>query len=705
MTTLALTWLTPQIAALAAAIAVPTLIILYFLKLRRRDVEISSTLLWKKSIQDLQANAPFQKLRRNILLLLQLLALAAALFALAQPQLAGQASSTRRHVIVIDRSASMSTRDEADTSGNPISRLDKAKLDALAIIDNLRAPDLFDRTTGQSGDEAMVLAFDASARALQAFTTDKAALRDAVNAIMPTDAPTSADEAFRLIRAQAPRVTYTDPTTGASHDRPGGPVGTIHLLTDGNIPDLAKVELGPEDPVLYTALGKPDTPNLAITSLRAGRSIDDPQRLSIFVGLQSTFATARTVNVDLEIDGAPVQIRPIELDAAKPEPAPEGQTPRLTAAVNGTLFTLDRPQGGIVTVRLRSTPADAFSTDDAASVVAPPSKALSVAIVTTGNLFLREALSGLPLARLDTLTPEQFEADRAKPQPTNYDVVVLDGVLPTVSAPDPAAAPPLPPGRWLIFNATPTGPLGLADIGEAATPTILDWSRDHPALRGLTFDAVLFAKARKLEIPPAAAARSLISGDQGPLLVELSAGDAKALVLPFNLMDTTWGFDLSYVLFMAQAVQYLGDDSAGINQSIQPGTVFTDRIPPTATNLRVRTPATTDERMGDPAPDGRVAFGPITTAGIYTVSWDGPPGPTDATQGSRALRPFAANLLDPAESAIATQKSIALPTKVAEAQDTDAATASTLPLWPFLIMGMLALLILEWYIYNRKVHL
>ena len=54
-----MTWLTPGLAAIAAMFAVPTLLILYFLKLRRRDMEVSTTLLWRKAIQDLQANAPF----------------------------------------------------------------------------------------------------------------------------------------------------------------------------------------------------------------------------------------------------------------------------------------------------------------------------------------------------------------------------------------------------------------------------------------------------------------------------------------------------------------------------------------------------------------------------------------------------------------------------------------------------------------------
>src|SRR5215510_13222346 len=106
-----MTFLTPLIAGIAAAIAIPSLIILYFLKLRRRDMEVSSTLLWKKAIQDLQANAPFQKLRNNILLILQLLALIAALFAIAQPELRHRGISNARQIIMIDRSASMNATD------------------------------------------------------------------------------------------------------------------------------------------------------------------------------------------------------------------------------------------------------------------------------------------------------------------------------------------------------------------------------------------------------------------------------------------------------------------------------------------------------------------------------------------------------------------------------------------------------------------
>ena len=63
-----MSWLTPAIAGIAASIAVPTLIILYFLKLRRRNLEVSTTLLWKKSIKDPKTKqVPFREYQRILL--------------------------------------------------------------------------------------------------------------------------------------------------------------------------------------------------------------------------------------------------------------------------------------------------------------------------------------------------------------------------------------------------------------------------------------------------------------------------------------------------------------------------------------------------------------------------------------------------------------------------------------------------------------
>ena len=66
------------------ALSLP-LVLLYFLKVRRRERMVPSLLLWETSLRDREASAFFQRLQRDPLLLLQILALAAMAVALARP--------------------------------------------------------------------------------------------------------------------------------------------------------------------------------------------------------------------------------------------------------------------------------------------------------------------------------------------------------------------------------------------------------------------------------------------------------------------------------------------------------------------------------------------------------------------------------------------------------------------------------------------
>ena len=95
------------------------IIALYFLKLRRRPVQVPSTLLWRKSLEDLHVNSLFQRLRRNLLLFLQLLAVALAMLALAGLRSKGTSGQGQRYVLMIDNSASMSATDVAPSRLRP----------------------------------------------------------------------------------------------------------------------------------------------------------------------------------------------------------------------------------------------------------------------------------------------------------------------------------------------------------------------------------------------------------------------------------------------------------------------------------------------------------------------------------------------------------------------------------------------------------
>src|SRR5258708_38226080 len=104
-----MSFLAPAALALSA-LAIP-IILLYMLRLRRRDVPVSSTMLWQQLLRDREANAPWQPLRRNLLLFLQLLGLAALVFALARPFFEVPTATPGRIALLLDVSASLTGND------------------------------------------------------------------------------------------------------------------------------------------------------------------------------------------------------------------------------------------------------------------------------------------------------------------------------------------------------------------------------------------------------------------------------------------------------------------------------------------------------------------------------------------------------------------------------------------------------------------
>src|SRR5216117_108043 len=111
-------------AAVVFAAALPVVIVFYLLKRKRVVRLVSSTVLWQRFLADSQASAPFQKLRHNWLLILQLLLLALVVLALMRPFLAGHARESRLRVVILDGSASMQATDEKP------SRFEKARAEA-----------------------------------------------------------------------------------------------------------------------------------------------------------------------------------------------------------------------------------------------------------------------------------------------------------------------------------------------------------------------------------------------------------------------------------------------------------------------------------------------------------------------------------------------------------------------------------------------
>ena len=165
------------------------IVVLYLLRRKYVPREVPSTFLWRTAIRDHTANKPLQKLRKNLLMPVQLLAALVLALALMQPNLSGGAAS--RTVMIFDLSGSMQTV----SSGK--SRLDEAKDRAEELLRGL-----------PPGEEITVLAASDEVRQVLTGSTDREDARRAIRGLACGREGADLDKAVSL--AEAIRREETD---------------------------------------------------------------------------------------------------------------------------------------------------------------------------------------------------------------------------------------------------------------------------------------------------------------------------------------------------------------------------------------------------------------------------------------------------------------------------------------------------------------
>src|SRR5438874_894449 len=339
-------------AAIAAGIVVPSLLLLYFLKLRRREMLISSTLLWKKAIQDLQVNAPFQRLRKNLLLFLQLLLLLLLALAFARPVMNYSPGAGKLAVIAIDRSASMAA---ADVNGH--SRIEEAKRLARELVDTM-----------DKDSSAMIIAFDDGADIVRSFTNDRALLKQSINGIQLTDRRSRLDTAFRLAEAKA-AAFYSDQL------RPSGVRPELWVYSDGRVLDRNELTLRMAE-LKFVKIGSETAENVAIVALNARRNYERPTEVQVFARLANFGPKQVSAVLQLSVNG---QVVPhgVKRDLLL-IPERWTQKEREDAEKQGVVardsveFNLELLTAAFVSVQIKEVARDMLTADDTAHVIVPP---------------------------------------------------------------------------------------------------------------------------------------------------------------------------------------------------------------------------------------------------------------------------------------------------------------------------------------------
>ncbi|MHC5023685.1 MAG: vWA domain-containing protein [Planctomycetota bacterium] len=646
-----MTFVTPWTALFAAAITVPLLLLLYFLKLRRRPLRMASTLLWRKTFEDLQVNVPFQRLRFTVLLLLQILLLATLLLALAQPRLESGPAAASRVILLIDRSASMRTIVDPDTGRT---RLDEAKDAAAQLVDRLGR--------GREASQMMLVAFGASAQVISGFESQRRTLSELIDAIEPTDEEANLDLALQLAGAFAGR------REDATEDPPD-----VVLVSDGGVAPSAdaggfRLRAGRFRFLRVGADATSEPENLGIASFSARRDYDDPARVLVFARLINASASDVETTVRMEAEGAAPHVRRLTIPAATPDGA--GEAP-LTHA-------FDLPGGSLLTIQQSRT--DMLASDDTAAIVLPPPARPRIAIVHPGDgpdTFLQDVLEATDPDELRLLTGAAFETldPAALDAGETFDLVVFDRV----------AAARLPGVPTLSVGAVPAG-LGMLEPTRPGGQRILSWDRQHPAMRHVSLDTIVFAETGGIDLP--ATATPLAFGPDGPIMAVLRTRGARHVVVAFELMRSNWPLHVSFTVFLRNVLDYLTLARSGQQGlTARPGDSLNVRARPGVTEIVVDGPATASvpARGGEP-----VTLPVLRQVGVYAI--DG------ATEPWSRL---AVSVLSDVESDLRPRAAVEVNAESAAA--TTAAQTAPRELWPWLTMLAAALLVMEWLYYCRRV--
>jgi Ca-activated chloride channel family protein len=599
-------------AAAVLALTLPAILALYFLRIRRPTRIIPALHLWPNQIRDRQANVPWQRLRPSWLLFLQLLAAAILVAAAVQPALPAGASLARHSIVLLDASASMQATDVAP------SRFAEAKRQVNALIDQLGP-----------ADRMTVIAVGPAARILASVTGDRDTLHRAVNAVAASNGPADLSAALALaaglVRA--------------------GDDARAYLFSDGIVQPLrSSFTSGLPFPVEYHRVGVSGE-NVGLTSLTVRTSA---QTRAAYLHVQNFGQQPRSVSVEWRADDHLLDVRPLTLAA--------GQSQDLVLPVPGDATS--------VTARLAG--GDIFALDDAATAVARTPRAFQVLLVTSGNVFLEQALRLRTDLQIDVIAPAAYKASAA------YAMTVFDRFSPPL-LPDGPYLMVDPPAGSALAGGTPVG-IGRVRAVDAGDPLLanVDLQDVHVArsedLRNSTFG------------------RPLISSVQTPLVL-VRDEPFRQVLFGFDLHESDLPLRIAFPILLENLSEWMLPPSVP-SHSFHPDEPVTIVPESGATAVSVIRP---DGSRRSLATASIATFADTDPTGLYTVEQ------VIAAKVQRSW--FSVNLFSDPISQLKPPDRLTLPpTRTTTVQATH---RGLYEIWPWIALAALAVVTAEWLAFHR----
>ena len=649
------------------------IVLLYILKLRRRREPVSTLMFWDELFEEKQTTSLFQRLKHLLSLLLQLVFLALLVLAVARPQFTFITKSARQIILIIDHSASMNAVASTDEE---TPRLTIAKQRALHTVTGLRFI-----------DEMMVMSCHTRPTIHSTFTSHQKSLRQAIEAIQPTDIKTDLEPALDL----AYSVAQTKPNP------------EIVIFSDfQSVPEklLSQFQNPRENIQLHLLEIGESLDNVGITQFRVRKSLANAFDYQTLLTVVNASEKEKHFNVELYFNEDLFDVRPYTL-------APGEST--------SEIFTNWTFEGGKLKAVLDIT--DALHSDNVAYQTLPTREPTPVLLVTPENPFLEKVLSVDEKLNLTVMTPEEYDATVTPEEPGSsqsenpYEVIIFDRYSP----------PTLGNGNYMFIHPpkspnTPDpseiNPAMTWKIGDQLeTPIITEWDRNHPILRHVHLEHVQIGEAS--QVTPPATAHILARSFEDPVLFVDTTSNRKIVFAALNILQSDLPLRIAFPVIIANTIRWFQHDSEPKEYHLHTGEVLKYPIEETAETITVTGPG--DRSWEIPVKQDEVLFDQTQIAGFYELKPpnNSPPEGTDSMKAENSLSEvpastdehngtlWAVNLADETESHIRTDPAVEVSLFAGSTLPSSAAFGRYPP-WVYLVFFALGLSAIEWFLYQRR---
>ena len=491
---------------------VPVIVALYFLRLKRRAITVSSHLFWQRAVNQTSRNSFFQRLRHLFSLLLHVLILLLLVGALARPVIDRFIHGGASVVLVLDCRARMQA-----TSPDGTVRFEKALAAARGYVREVNDARQF-----------AIIKLDSAPSVAVPFTADEKPLLDSLANLQVSDATGDMDAALSLASS------LLDARSG----------GRRIILFSDRAPAAA-----PRFPLTIHAIPA-NTENVAVTRFATRPLPANPETSDVLLEVRNFGKSPVTTIVELSYDGKPLDVKPVQI--------PPGAT---ILSVFPTLAKPSRTSRGWLSARLDA--ADGLMLDNTAYAMLPPARAKRVLLVSKGSFFLEKILGADTTVKFELLTPDAYSpAIGAK-----FAATIFDGEMP------PGLDLARSDGNFLFIKSTPF-PSGavidqplVTDV-DAAHPATRNVSlRNVTILHAQTLAIPPSADGWQFTAP-------LRSFDNA-LLIAGQRKAQRLAALAFDVADSDLPLRVAFPLLISNTVHWLAGDEPDALPSLIAGQTLT----------------------------------------------------------------------------------------------------------------------------------